>query len=253
MFHVLYMIDQGQFQSFGWKQAAVWAVEEPESSLHRQLQVRLALLLRAYALPEESRFQILVTTHNDVFMFGATAGFLTTLDDSPATVIERKPVLELAQEAASQEITAVPSPALQFPFDTLVLTEGDTDAKVLTRAAEITQTCRSVRFTTPSQLDPSLEGDGSEAIKRFVSNHRHAIKLRWSSPPRSHRLGRLRRQSAGNIDTLWRWRYRECQKDGQKVGRPSGRGLLQRHRTFLSGLNARDGRPTRCSRASEEE
>jgi hypothetical protein len=37
MFHVLHLIDQYDFQNFGWRQAAVWAVEEPESSLHREL------------------------------------------------------------------------------------------------------------------------------------------------------------------------------------------------------------------------
>ncbi len=34
MLETLYLIDQDYFQQFGWKQAAVWAVEEPESSLH---------------------------------------------------------------------------------------------------------------------------------------------------------------------------------------------------------------------------
>jgi predicted ATPase len=183
MFHVLYMIDQGQFQGFGWRQAAIWAVEEPESSLHRQLQARLAVLLRAYALPGGSRFQILVTTHNDVFVYGATAGFLVTLDDSPSTAIERRPILELAREAASQRVTVVPNPALQFPFDTVVLTEGDIDAKVLARAADVMRMCQGVRFATPSQLDPSLEGDGLEAITRFVRNHRYVIPQRLSGHP----------------------------------------------------------------------
>ena len=183
MFHVLYMIDQGQFQGFGWKQAAIWAVEEPESSLHRQLQVRLASLLRAYALPEDSRFQILMTTHNDVFVFGATTGFLVSLDQSLASDIQPRPILDLAKEAANQQITSLPSPALQSPFDTLVLTEGDIDAKVLTHAANLTAMCRGVRFTTPSQLDSSIAGDGLENVKKFITAHRYAIPQRLSGHP----------------------------------------------------------------------
>jgi hypothetical protein len=37
MLETLYLIDRDYFQKFGWRQAAVWAVEEPESSLHTSL------------------------------------------------------------------------------------------------------------------------------------------------------------------------------------------------------------------------
>jgi hypothetical protein len=182
MFHVLYMIDQGEFQGFGWRQAAIWAVEEPESALHRHLQVRLASLLRAYALPTDSRFQILLTTHNDVFVYGATTGFLVSLDESPASIVQPRPILSLAREAASQEVTSLPSPALQFPFDTVVVTEGDIDAKVLSHAACLTAMCQGVRFVTPSQLDPGV-ADGVDGVQKFVTNHRHVLPQRLSGHP----------------------------------------------------------------------
>lgn len=182
MFHVLYMIDQGEFQGFGWRQAAIWAVEEPESALHRHLQVRLASLLRAYALPSDSRFQILLTTHNDVFVYGATSGFLVSLDESPASIVQPRPILSLAREAASQEVTSLPSPALQFPFDTVVVTEGDIDAEVLSQAARLTGMCDGVRFVTPCHLDPGA-ADGVEGVQRFLTRYRHVLPQRLSGHP----------------------------------------------------------------------
>ena len=37
MFETLHLIDRDYFQRFGWKQAAIWAVEQPESSLNTDL------------------------------------------------------------------------------------------------------------------------------------------------------------------------------------------------------------------------
>ncbi|HLA81540.1 MAG TPA: AAA family ATPase, partial [Thermoleophilia bacterium] len=80
MFSVLHdLVDKSEFRDFGWKQGAVWAVEEPESSLHRDLQMRLAAQLRSYTVSEGSRFQIISTTHNEIFVMSGTAGFSVTL------------------------------------------------------------------------------------------------------------------------------------------------------------------------------
>jgi hypothetical protein len=42
MLETLSLIDRDYFQQFGWKQASIWAVEEPESSLHSSLEARVA-------------------------------------------------------------------------------------------------------------------------------------------------------------------------------------------------------------------
>ena len=45
MLETLYLIDRDYFQKFGWRQAAIWAVEEPESSLHTTLEAQIAAYL----------------------------------------------------------------------------------------------------------------------------------------------------------------------------------------------------------------
>jgi predicted ATPase len=66
MFETLYLIDRDYFQKFGRRQAAVWAVEEPESSLHSSLEAHVAFFLRSISADPAGRLQIASTTHSDL-------------------------------------------------------------------------------------------------------------------------------------------------------------------------------------------
>jgi hypothetical protein len=75
MFETLHLIDRDYFQRFGWKQAAIWAVEEPESSLNTALEARTAHLLSRIANEHGGRLQILATTHSDLVIQYAGRGY----------------------------------------------------------------------------------------------------------------------------------------------------------------------------------
>ena len=66
MFETLYLIDKDFFQQFGWKQAAIWAIEEPESSLHCSLEAKNAFFLKNISKDNDCRLQIFCTTHPDL-------------------------------------------------------------------------------------------------------------------------------------------------------------------------------------------
>jgi predicted ATP-dependent endonuclease of OLD family len=66
--------DRDYFQQFGWKQAAVWAVEEPESSLNTALEARTAHSLSRVAKEHGGRLQIIGTTHSDLMIQYGEAG-----------------------------------------------------------------------------------------------------------------------------------------------------------------------------------
>jgi predicted ATPase len=68
MLETLYLIDRDYFQQFGWKQAAIWGLEEPESSLHTSLEARVASYLSNVASDPKSRLQVLCTTHSDLIV-----------------------------------------------------------------------------------------------------------------------------------------------------------------------------------------
>ena len=184
MFRVLHtLVDSSEFRSFGWKQGAVWAVEEPESSLHRDLQVRLAALFREYALLPGSRFQIISTTHNEVFVQAASSGCFVGLDDGGGTLVTPEPIGQLTDKASTALVSGWMPPALKFLFQPVVIVEGDIDARVLQHAAELTGIARGVTVATVSQLDPALGGDGLAQVKKFVSQHSMALSVRLPRSP----------------------------------------------------------------------
>lgn len=61
---------------FGWKQATIWGVEEPEAALHRDLETRLADQFRRWCLDSDTKLQLFVTTHSPVFTMAADSGHL---------------------------------------------------------------------------------------------------------------------------------------------------------------------------------
>jgi len=180
MFCMLHLIDKAEFQSPGWTQASVWAIEEPESSLHRDLQLKAASLLSSYA-QEGTKFQILVTTHNEIFVESARSGFAVRLDPTRgSTVVEARSINELADEAANELITGWAPPVLKFSQHCVVLVEGSTDCRILTRAAQLTGVGIKLKFCTVSELDSTFQGDGYDQIIVFLK--RHSPHLRHRSP-----------------------------------------------------------------------
>jgi AAA domain, putative AbiEii toxin, Type IV TA system len=66
MFRTLHLIDRDYFQKFGWRQAAIWALEEPESSLHTSLEANMAAFISQVAREPGNRLQVFATTHSDL-------------------------------------------------------------------------------------------------------------------------------------------------------------------------------------------
>ncbi|HEX2343851.1 MAG TPA: hypothetical protein VHI98_25495, partial [Vicinamibacterales bacterium] len=65
MYLLIHFLDTQFSQGFGWHQATIWALEEPESFLHADLKNQLASFL--VDATRQPRFQALVTTHELLF------------------------------------------------------------------------------------------------------------------------------------------------------------------------------------------
>lgn len=100
MLQTLSLIDRDYFQKFGWKQAAVWALEEPESSLHSSLEATVANYLSELSRDVSSRLQIITTTHSDLVLQYSDMPVFVSQTDRDGTKIEkaenRRSVLERA-------------------------------------------------------------------------------------------------------------------------------------------------------------
>ncbi len=78
MLETLSLIDRDYYQQFGWKQAAIWAIEEPESSLHTSLEAKIAYHLFKISQEQSNRLQILSTTHSDLMLQNSDCAYFVT-------------------------------------------------------------------------------------------------------------------------------------------------------------------------------
>jgi hypothetical protein len=122
---LLHLLDTSFSTKFGWHQATIWGLEEPESFLHQELAHQTAGLLRAFA--EDGRFQILTTTHSPVVMAHAQCGVLISSSGAPITHTPQ----ETIEASTTIGASAFVHPLLQGAPKPLLIVEGETDVKHL--------------------------------------------------------------------------------------------------------------------------
>lgn len=180
MFSVLHAVDRDRSSYFGWRQGTVWAVEEPESSLHHDLAVALAERFHHWSNQEEDRLQILCTTHSEVFTMCADQGYEVTLAEGK-TSATAKPIPLLASNAARSGVTSWPQPILAFPFNPIIFVEGTIDSRVLSHASKVVGVAANCVFLSPSELDPAAS-DGADSLASYLQKFGNLWQKR---PPES--------------------------------------------------------------------
>src|SRR3546814_19164038 len=79
-------IDTDYSRQFGWRQATVWAVEEPESGLHHDLQTRLSKKLIEWTSDQGRRLQVFTTTHSPVVAMSADRGYWAEVGETSSVL-----------------------------------------------------------------------------------------------------------------------------------------------------------------------
>ena len=183
MFQTLAFIDRDYFQKFGWKQAAVWAVEEPESSLHSSLEARVASYLASVSNEPTSRLQVVTTTHSDlVLQYSDRPVFVvqTNGETKFQTQLTKRSVLE---EAARLGISRWVHPILAEPLSPVLLVEGKYDEAFLTRALRLIDPSSKICVRYLEQLEDGGATGGVESLLRYVKSNAGAIRMRVSNAP----------------------------------------------------------------------
>jgi len=125
LLHILDLADRTRRAGgFGWVQASVWAIEEPESFLHAGLRAQFSSDLAEYAA--QVRRQVFVTTHQDEFLRVADEVWTATKEAS-GTVLTRSEAREALVEATKREITTFRHPLFVHTDVPLVIVEGKFD------------------------------------------------------------------------------------------------------------------------------
>ena len=170
MFFLLKGIDTDYRRWFGWRQATIWAVEEPESSLHKNLEQQLALTFWDWSLDQRNRLQILATTHSEVFLSAAVRGFVVELENG-RTQVRSKSISELVHRAAVIGISGPLHPVLCFPANPVVLVEGPLDRRVLTQVSERSGVAQNCRFMSVPEFDITEGSGGADVLLRYLKRY----------------------------------------------------------------------------------
>jgi len=180
LFLMLHLIDTSYAKSFGWRQATIWAIEEPESGLHRDLETQLAAQIREWSDDTRSRIQIFQTTHSPIFSMASDSGYWVSLD-GPHSTITAMPLHDLTVASEREGVSGWMHPALSFPWNPVVLVEGGIDARVLQHVAHTFRE-ETLRFLTLGDFD-NADGKGKDAIIKWLRSNKKYLKNRPASSP----------------------------------------------------------------------
>jgi hypothetical protein len=181
LYQVLRALDTDYRRYFGWRQATIWAVEEPESALHRELESRLAMLMRQWTTAASNRLQILMTTHSPVFAMAADGGDWICLN-SRATDVKRLSIPDLVRAAEREGISGWTQPLLTHPFSPVVLCEGPIDAAIMNHVAELDGR-GNIRFLALPSIDEDERAGGKDAIISHLKRNKGLLSHRLSEAP----------------------------------------------------------------------
>lgn len=182
MFVLLKIIDTDYSRHFGWRQATVWAIEEPESSLHKDLEQGLAVMLGDWSHQDRLKMQVFTTTHSEIFVTTVDEGFMVELEQGVSSARHKK-IPELVQRAAAMGISGFLEPVLCFPTNPVVLVEGQLDSRILTHVAQQTGATPGCKFLSLPELDPAQTGAGVERMIGYLRRCGRLIQNRAIDAP----------------------------------------------------------------------
>jgi len=180
LYLILHLIDTSYARFWGWKQATIWGLEEPESGLHRDLETRLADQIREWTAEDRARLQVIQTSHSPVFTMASDRGYWVSLEAGRTTFrMEANPKLTTLAEL--EGVSGWTHPALSFPWNPVVLVEGHYDVEALYHTACVTGN-DDLRFLTLPGLDPA-ESAGKDQIAIYLKKISSLIPNRPAGSP----------------------------------------------------------------------
>jgi energy-coupling factor transporter ATP-binding protein EcfA2 len=181
LYQVLCALDTNYGQFFGWKQATIWGIEEPEAALHRDLETKLADQFREWSLNEDLKLQIFTTTHSPIFSMASDNGYWVELSEK-ASRFSRLTLPELVRAAEERGVSGWVHPVLYYPWNPVVLVEGHVDETVLNHIAKLSG-LDNLRFISLPILEPSERRAGKDKIIAFLKQCRGMIQNRPLNAP----------------------------------------------------------------------
>lgn len=183
MFKTLALIDKDYFQQFGWRQASIWAIEEPESSMHLTLEAQIASYLAQLANDDKNRLQLFATTHSDYILQSSDTPVKVTMD-SGTTTLKSGQKKEILEQAISTGITRYTHPIFSNPLNPILLVEGKSDVDFLERAFALLSPNSPIKICCLKTFDEDSESTGGDsATLTYLKTNKHLLPLRVTGAP----------------------------------------------------------------------
>jgi hypothetical protein len=182
MFQTLHLIDKDYFQKFGWRQAAIWAVEEPESSLHTSLEANVGSLLSHIAKEQNGRLQILSSTHSNLIVQHADRAYFVEKHSAGSSITALQP-FEIITRTANAGVSEWVHPLLYHPLEPLVIVEGKYDETFISKALRLMGKDHLCRVSYLERLTDDGSTGGIESTLKYLRSNRSAIKSRRRGAP----------------------------------------------------------------------
>jgi len=183
MLETLSLIDRDYFQQFGWKQASVWALEEPESSLHSSLEAQVASFLADISTDVSSRLQVIATTHSDLVLQYSDRAVFVVKENNASSFTENATKRQVLERAAISGISRWVHPILASPLDPIVLVEGKSDFLFLQQALALHDPTLRATVTYLEQLQGGNVTGGAEELLKYIKSNLSALRTRLATAP----------------------------------------------------------------------
>jgi hypothetical protein len=183
MLETLSLIDRDYFQQFGWKQASLWALEEPESSLHSTLEATVSKFLSEISTDNSSRLQVIATTHSDLVLQYADLTVFVSKQDNETTFSGDESKREVLERAASTGISRWVHPILANPLEPVVLVEGKSDFLFLQQALRLLEPNLNSIVSYLGELQGGNITGGWTEMLSYVKTNIGAIRTRLPAAP----------------------------------------------------------------------
>jgi len=183
MFETFHLIDKDNYKQFGWRQASIWAIEEPESSLHSSLEVVFSKYLSEVSNEQNNRLQIFATSHSEFIAQYSDNLIYTEKENNETKFIHYPDKKEGINKLAKSGISKWIHPLLYHPLDPIILVEGKYDYIFWKEALKYFRTKRSVEVTYLEKFDKGQGSGGAERIYSYIKNNVRAIKARPNNAP----------------------------------------------------------------------
>jgi len=179
LYHLLHFIDAREASNFGWKQAVIWVLEEPESFLHTDLEADLGSSLFRFSHVPNNRVQIITSTHSELMIQNVDTGYYLELREGRTHISPATPAA-LLETAVGSGVSKYLHPLLAHRNEPIILVEGVSDVKIMKKVAEELG-YSSFRFISLGELDNTRTG--GDEINPYLRANLNALKARPKNAP----------------------------------------------------------------------